>query len=138
MLFGGFNKCLYPVQKFDSDPERRFAMILESEPAVEKWLRPAKNQFQIFYRLNHNDQSYEPDFAVETKTQMLLCEPKRASEMTDEIVMAKAKAAVEWCRHASDHARTYGGKPWTYLLISNDAITASATLDALVSANRLD
>lgn len=58
--------------------------------------------------------------------------------MTDEIVMAKAKAAVEWCRHASDHAKTYGGKPWTYLLISNDAITASATLDALVSVYRLD
>ena len=61
MLFGGFNKCLYPVQKFDSDPERRFAMILESEPAVEKWLRPAKGQFKIDYRLNHNDQSYEPE-----------------------------------------------------------------------------
>ena len=129
---------MYPVQKFDSDPERRFAMILESEPAVQKWLRPAKGQFKIDYRLNHNDQSYEPDFAVETKTQMLLCEPKRASEMTDEIVMAKAKAAVEWCRHASHHAKSYGGKPWTYLLISNDAITTSTTLDALVSVYRLD
>ena len=138
LSFGGFRKCLYPSQKFDSDPERRFAMILEAEPMVEKWLRPAKGQFQIFYRLNHNDQSYEPDFAVETKTQMLLCEPKRVSEMTDEIVTAKAKAAVEWCRHASEHAKTYGGKPWTYLLIPNDAITASATLDALVSVHRLN
>ncbi|HRO22563.1 MAG TPA: DEAD/DEAH box helicase family protein, partial [Alcaligenes phenolicus] len=29
MLFGGFMKCLYPLQKFDSDTERRFAVILE-------------------------------------------------------------------------------------------------------------
>ena len=48
--------------------------------------------------------------------------------MTDEIVMAKAKAAVEWCRHASDHAKTYGGKSWTYLLISNDAPSQLAPL----------
>jgi type III restriction enzyme len=28
MLFGSFSKYLYPVQKFDSDTERRFAVIL--------------------------------------------------------------------------------------------------------------
>ena len=69
---------------------------------------------------------------------MLLCEPKRPSEMTDEIVLAKAKAAVEWCLHASAHAKTYGGKPWTYMLIPSDAISASATLEALVSVHRLN
>jgi type III restriction enzyme len=42
ILFGGFRKCLYQVQKFDSDPERRFAVILEQEPTVEKWFKPAK------------------------------------------------------------------------------------------------
>src|SRR3546814_3197223 len=31
MLFGGFAKCLYPLQKFDSDTERRFAVILERD-----------------------------------------------------------------------------------------------------------
>jgi len=36
ILFGGFRKCLYQVQKFDSDPERRFAVILENDEAVEK------------------------------------------------------------------------------------------------------
>lgn len=29
LLFGSFSKCLYPLQKFDSDTERRFAVILE-------------------------------------------------------------------------------------------------------------
>ena len=31
MLFNGFQKCLYPLQKFDSDTERRFAVILERD-----------------------------------------------------------------------------------------------------------
>jgi type III restriction enzyme len=30
MVFGGFRKCLYPAQKFDSDPERRFATFLKT------------------------------------------------------------------------------------------------------------
>jgi type III restriction enzyme len=127
ILFGGFRKCFYEVQEFDSDPERRFAVILEEEPAVEKWFKPAKGQFQIYYRHEHQDLLYEPDFAVETK---------RANEMTDEVVLAKARAAVEWCWHASEHARTIGGKPWSYPLIPHDVITASATLDALTAAFR--
>ena len=30
-LFGGFQHCLYSVEKFQSDPERRLAVILERE-----------------------------------------------------------------------------------------------------------
>jgi type III restriction enzyme len=30
MIFGGFRRCLYPLQKFDSDAERRFAVLLET------------------------------------------------------------------------------------------------------------
>ncbi|MGB5880651.1 MAG: DEAD/DEAH box helicase family protein, partial [Thermoanaerobaculia bacterium] len=80
MIFGGFQKCLYPEQKFDSDPERRFAVILENDENVLKWFKPAKGDFQIHYS---HDQSYEPDFVVETATGKFLCEPKRASEVSD-------------------------------------------------------
>ncbi len=48
MLFGGFEKCLYPLQKFESDSERRFAVILER--GADKWFRPVKGQFRIYYR----------------------------------------------------------------------------------------
>ena len=58
-LFGGFRKCLYEIQKFDVDSERRFAVILEDDNAVLKWFKPARGQFQIYY---HKDQAYEPDF----------------------------------------------------------------------------
>jgi adenine-specific DNA-methyltransferase len=46
----------------------------------------------------------------------------------------KARAAVEWCKHATEHARTLGGKPWSYVLIPHDVINASATLDGLIAA----
>jgi type III restriction enzyme len=102
---------LYQVQKFDSDPERRFAVLLEDERAVLKWLKPAKDRVRIYYT---SDSSYEPDFIVETVTDKLMCEPKRASEMEDDAVQAKARAAVTWCRHATGHATANGGKPWSY------------------------
>jgi len=131
-----FLECLYQVQRFDSDPERRFAVILEEDPAVEKWFKPAKGQLQIYYRHEHQDLLYEPDFAVETKTEKLLCEPKRANEMTDEVVLAKARAAAEWCKHATEHASMIGGKPRSYVLIRHDVISASATLDGLIATFR--
>ena len=130
MLFGGFQKCLYSMQKFDSDSERRFAVILENDEDVLKWFKPAKGDFRIHYR---HDESYEPDFVVETKNGKLLCEPKRASEMTDEKVLAKANAATVWCRYATDHAKIAGGKSWTYLLIPHDRISEQMSLAGLAA-----
>ena len=130
MVFGGFSKCLYPVQKFDSDSERRFAVILENDEEVVKWFKPAKSDFKIHY--SHED-SYEPDFVVETKAGKYLCEPKRANEMTDEVVLAKADAAATWCKHASDHANENGGTPWRYLLIPHDQIQDQMTLSGLAA-----
>lgn len=61
---GGFTKCLYPLQKFGSDSERRFAVILERD--ASKWFKPAKGQFQIYYKLGTEQPEYVPDFVVET------------------------------------------------------------------------
>jgi type III restriction enzyme len=130
MLFAGFGKCLYRVQKFDSDSERRFAMVLENDKEVREWFKPAKGDFQIHYM---SEASYEPDFVVETKTAKFLCEPKAACEMNDTEVLAKAKAAAEWCAHATTHEKQHGGKPWTYLLIPHDVITDNKTLQGLAA-----
>lgn len=130
MLFSGFRKCLYSIQKFDSDPERRFAVILENDEDVLKWFKPAKGDFQIHYS---HDELYEPDFVAETKTGKYLCEPKRASEVSDDIVQSKADAAAVWCSHATDHANTNSGKPWTYLLIPHDQISEQMSLSGLTA-----
>jgi type III restriction enzyme len=129
-VFGGFSKCLYDFQKFDVDTERRFAVILEDDGEVLKWFKPARNQFQIYY---HKDAAYEPDFVVETKQQLFLCEPKRADQMENPEVVAKKAAAVEWCKYATEHAQQHGGKKWNYLLIPHDAITGNMTLAGLAS-----
>ena len=128
MLFNGFERCLYPMVKFDSDSERRFACVLEADTAVQKWSKPGKGVFQIRYT---QDDSYEPDFVVETETEKLLCEPKRADQMQDKVVLAKAKAAAVWCARAAVFERENGGKPWRYVLIPHDAITENMTLAGL-------
>jgi len=116
------------VQKFDSDPERQFAMILESEPGELKWFKPSTGQFQIEYA---GGQIYEPDFVAETATHKYLCEPKRLSEMEEEEVLAEARAAALRCSHATDHELKHGGKPWSYLLIPHHAIGPYRTLEGL-------
>ena len=59
-LFGGFRRCLYSVQKFDSDAERKLAVILERDAI--KWFKPAKGQVPIFYGADHLE--YQPDFVA--------------------------------------------------------------------------
>jgi type III restriction enzyme len=129
-VFGGFARCCYPLQRFDSDPERRFAVLIDQENAVDKWMKPGKAQFQIEYR---SSEAYEPDFVVETGDKVLICEVKSNEEMADPTVQAKANAAVKWCKAASGHAAKNGGKPWSYLLIPDSQILANASLDGLAA-----
>ena len=126
MLFGDFQKCLYPRQKFDSDTERRFAVILERD--AEKWFKPAKGQFQIYYQLGTENREYIPDFVVETADAVWLAEIKARPDLETPEVRAKSAAAVEWCKHAAAYAQTHGGKPWRYLLIAHDEVNEAKKL----------
>ena len=128
-LFGGFTRCLYPVQKFQSDAERKLAVILEREAL--KWFKPAKGQFQIYYNWDADNPEYQPDFVAETQDWIFMLEPKASNQMTDDEVLAKRDAAVRWCQQASDHARSHGGKPWAYVLIPHDAIAENMTIVGL-------
>ncbi|HSW13272.1 MAG TPA: DEAD/DEAH box helicase family protein [Solimonas sp.] len=128
-VFGGFQRCLYPVQKFDSDAERKLAVILDRDAL--KWFRPAKGQFQIFYKNGADHQEYQPDFVAEADDCIYMLEPKAKNEMEDAVVLIKKDAAIRWCAHASAHARTYNSKPWRYVLIPHDAIAENMTLAAL-------
>ncbi len=130
-LFGGFKHCLYPVQKFHSDSERKLALVLDHD--AEKWFKPAKGQFQLFYKSGAEQLEYQPDFVAEAKSGIYMLEPKARNEMTDPEVLAKRDVAVTWCRHASNHAVSYGGKPWKYVLIPHDAIAENITVNGLAS-----
>jgi type III restriction enzyme len=130
-LFGGFEKCLYPVQKFDSDSERKLAVILDRDSI--KWFKPAKGQFQIYYRNGADHLEYQPDFVAETDDAIYMLEPKMRKELGDPVVLAKKEVAESWCAHATRHTTANGGKPWKYVLIPHDAIAENMTLSGLVA-----
>ena len=123
MLFGGFTRCLYPLQKFDSDTERRFSVILERDAL--KWFKPAKGQFQIYYKLGTEPSEYIPDFVIETDAAIFMAETKKRDDLNSDEVKAKAAVAVQWCQHASEYAASVGGNPWRYLLIPHDELVES-------------
>lgn len=128
-LFGGFSKCLYPVQKFDSDSERQLSVILDRE--ADKWFKPARGQFQIYYRTGAGEQEYQPDFVAETADCIYMLEPKARNQLDAPDVVAKKEAALRWCQNASAHAKSYGGKPWIYVLIPHDVIAENMSLAGL-------
>ena len=128
-LFGGFAKCLFPTQKFESEAERRLAVILERDAL--KWFRPARGQFQIYYRQGTTPLEYQPDFVAETGDTIYMLEPKASNQMHDPVVLAKKEAALKWCAHASNYTAGHGGKPWSYTLIPHDEIIVNMTLESL-------
>ena len=128
-VFGGFNRCLYPIQKFASEGERVLAVILERDS--EKWFKPAKGQFLIFYKQGADHLEYQPDFVAETKDAIYMLEPKASNQMEDAIVLAKKEAAIKWCKNASDYATANGGKPWRYVLIPHTVIAQNMTVEGL-------
>jgi len=130
-IFKGTTKSPYNFHKFDSDPERRFALMIDRHEAeVLKWLKPGPQQFGIEYRPGKN---YEPDFVIETNTEKFIVEVKARNELADTEVQTKARAAKEWVTHANTIAQENGGKPWRYALVPDDTINGSATLNGLIS-----
>ena len=135
MLFNGFSRCLYPLQKFDSDTERRFAVILERD--CEKWFKPAKGQFKMYYKRGNEHPEYVPDFIAETSEYVLMIETKSTQHQNqdgswNEEVTEKARSGVKWCNQASDYLAKHGGKPWKYLLIPHDSVKEANSLDYFI------
>lgn len=126
LIFLGFSKCLYLYTRFNSDTERRFATILERE--CIKWLRPAKGQFQLYYKLGNEQPEYVPDFVAECTDVIYMIETKAKNEMTSDEIIQKKAAAEKWCYYASEHNKNNGGKPWKYLLIPHDEVKDNMTL----------
>ena len=131
-LYTGFDRCLYRLTKFHSNTERMLAIILER--GAERWFRPAKGQFQIFYKDGHDHREYQPDFVAEMEDCVLMIETKSSGMVSEVEVLAKRDAAIEWCKHATKYAQQHGGKPWKFIMVPHDAVAENRTLAALASA----
>jgi len=96
-------------------------------------MKPGPNQFKSY---DEDNAPYQPDFVVETKTDKLIIETKRASEMTNPLVARKADAAALWCHIANRaHGESAGDKPWSYLLVPETAVLMNATISGLRAAH---
>ena len=128
IVYDGGKKSVKSPYKFDSNPERLFAIVCENSPEVTQWLRPGSKQFNITY---NRGKHYRPDFVVETEEQYYLVEVKRKDEMESPDVIAKKDRAISYCKVASDYNIANNRKPFTYLFIPHDEINQSTSLNRL-------
>lgn len=130
-VFKGFSKACHTLYKFDSNTERVFAIVLENDSTVLKWLRPSPKQFNIYYG-PAGANKYEPDFVVETADTIYMVETKASNEISSDAVKEKAIAAIEYCRAVSEWNADNGGKPWVYALIAHDEVRLQSSFTYLM------
>ncbi|MCC6543845.1 MAG: DEAD/DEAH box helicase family protein [Nitrospirae bacterium] len=131
-VFCGFRKACHNLYKFDSKTEKDFAIILENEAAVLKWMRPAQRQFHIYWR--HNSKQYNPDFIVETVDTIYMVETKKEGAIDDQDVQEKSQAALQHCKYATEFTSQNSGKQWKYVLIPHNIVQANMSFNYLVRA----
>lgn len=128
IAYRGSPKSITEPFKFDSNPERLFALACDNSPEVIQWLRPGPDQFNITYNRGHR---YEPDFVVETSDSYYLVEVKAANKINDPDVIAKKERAIKYCAEATEYNVANGHKGFRYLFIPHDEISSSSSFDNL-------
>lgn len=136
-IYTGFRKACHDKYRFDSSDEGRMAYLLDKDPSVEDWLRPAPNQFEgLFWRDEAGDSQhrYEPDFVVEFKSEIVMIEVKPSGEIANPDVQAKKKTADRYCELVSKNIGQYGiVKPWIYVIVPTERISLTATVASLLA-----
>jgi len=130
-VFSGFKKACHSLYKFDAKGEKDFATILEGDKDIVKWLRPAPKQFKIYW--DRDARIYEPDFVVEATDTIYLTEIKADNQIDQQDVREKARAALQYCKHASDYNQKNGGKIWKYLLIPHSEVLPNMSFSYLAA-----
>jgi len=129
-VVGYFEKSCHTAYKFDSTDEHTFSIVLERSENVIKWLRPAREQFKIYY----GSQRYQPDFVVETEDAIYIVEVKARNRTDDTEVQLKAKAAREYCHNVNSLFAGTDRKPWRYMLLTDSEITRHTEFSHLAQA----
>ena len=132
-IFGGFSRCLYDHQKFQSDTERVMAVILDRE--AQRWFKPARGQFRVDYRVGQRQQPYVPDFVAETGDELLLIETKARNELDSPEVLEKARVAHEWCGHGYRARARTRHEAVALRADPHDVVTENMSLSALVGGS---
>ena len=132
-VYTGYLKSYYTEYKFDSTTELDFSFVLENDKYVVRWLRPAREQFHIYW--SNGSKRYEPDFIVETEDCIYMVETKAAKEVSSDEVQLKKQAAEEYCRNATEYTAENGGKPWRYVILAHDKVDRTAGFKYLIATS---
>ncbi len=128
-IFGGFKKACHNLYKFDSKAEKDFASILEKDTNVQKWLRPADSQFDLYWK--NNSKRYHPDFVVETADTIFMIEIKAEKDVDNTEVQEKADTGKKYCDVITHFNLANGGKKWQYVLIPHTEVVANMSFQRL-------
>lgn len=130
VLFNGIEKGVFDVAKFDSLPELNLARIMDrQESSVERWLRPAPQEFSLRYEFESAYHDYQPDFVAESEGIRYLVEVKGTDKLQYPKVLAKKARGEAYCRVVTDWANSAGSKPWQYLFIPENAVQGNVTFE---------
>lgn len=135
VVFTGIKKGVFEEAKFDSKPELILARIMEQDQTVQKWLRPAKKEFNLQY---NGGKHYEPDFVAETSSCIYLIEVKGEDKQDTPDVIAKKNRAVRYCKTVSEWSTAHKGKPWKHLFIPSMQISPSASFTRLAKTYTIE
>ena len=124
LAYSGWSRSLHPLNWFDSEPERRFANLIDDEDDVTLWARILRGELTIPWQGGR----YHPDFYVQAGGEHYLVEVKADKDLDTPEVQAKRDAARAWARKVTDEG-DHG--TWHYLLVSQSAIETSSTFAAL-------
>jgi len=113
--YGGWNRSLFPVEWFDSSPERSVANMVDDDDTVRCWVRLHIGELPIPWR--STGQEYHPDLIViENDGTHWIVEVKMDREMTSADVREKGVAARRWVNYVNDSGKV--DSIWKYLLVS--------------------
>jgi type III restriction enzyme len=138
------DRCVFPAifetaqgGKFEKD---FIQQVLEKSADVQAWFKPLERRHSLLlpYRTRFGELSrYWPDFLVRTSDAMWLLETKAARDKELTSVWDKAKAALEWCRTASqvvppaahgDGSAWHQPQAWRYGILFDDQWDRQAAL----------
>lgn len=127
--YDAWKRSIFPVEWFDSKPERTVANVLDDDDGVTCWVRLHIGELPILW--NSAGQEYNPDFVViESDESRWVVEVKMDKEMASEDVKGKREAARRWANYVTaDETIVH---QWRYLLASeSDVDTAKGSWTAL-------
>jgi type III restriction enzyme len=119
VAYDGWIRSLYPVEWFDSEPERRVANMVDDDDSVNCWVRLHIGELPILWNGFGNE--YNPDLIViDNDGTHWIVEVKMGKEMGAEDVKGKREAAKRWTNYVNADSSVKA--TWRYLLVSESDI----------------